>query len=121
MANNQDTLDTSLGKISIDNEAIAGYAGGAALECIGIVGMASVSVKDGWGKLLKRESITRGIIVNRKGNHVSLDMHIIVAYGANIVAVGNNLTEAVSYTIAEHTGLKLDGLRIFVDGIRVID
>ena len=121
MSKEQNSIDTSLGKISIDNEAIAGYAGGAAVECMGVVGMAAVSVKDGWGKLLKRESLTQGIIVNRKGNHVSLDLHVIVAYGSNILAIASNLTETVTYTIEEHTGMTVDNIRIFVDGVRVID
>ncbi len=121
MSKQQNSIDTSLGKISIDNEAIAGYAGGAAVECMGIVGMAAVSMKDGWGTLLKKESLTRGIIVNRKGNHVSLDMHVIAAYGSNILAIGSNLMENVTYAIEEHTGLTVDDIRVFVDGVRVID
>ena len=37
------TLENKLGKVSIDSEVIAQYAGSTAVECFGIVGMAAVS------------------------------------------------------------------------------
>ena len=40
-------MNTHLGNISIDSDVIANYAGSVAIECIGVVGMASVNVKDG--------------------------------------------------------------------------
>ena len=42
-----------MGKVLIDSEVIAQYAGSTAVECFGIVGMAAVSMKDGLVKLLK--------------------------------------------------------------------
>ena len=57
------TLENKLGKVSIDSEVIAQYAGSTAVECFGIVGMAAVSMKDGLVKLLKGDSLTRGISV----------------------------------------------------------
>ena len=35
------TLENKLGKVSIDSEVIAQYAGSTAVECFGIVGMAA--------------------------------------------------------------------------------
>ena len=58
------SMNTHLGNIVIDPEVIAQYAGSVAVECFGIVGMASVNVKDGLVKLLKKETITHGIQVN---------------------------------------------------------
>ena len=57
----QFTTDT--GSITIDTDVIAKYAGLAAVDCFGIVGMAVVSMKDGWAKLLKRENLAKGIDV----------------------------------------------------------
>ena len=56
-------VDTGLGKIAIDTDVIATYAGSVAVECFGIVGMAAVSMKDGLVKLLKRDSLKHGINV----------------------------------------------------------
>ena len=67
---------------------IAKYAGTVAVECFGIVGMAAVNVKNGSVDLLKRESLTCGIQVTiSEENHISLNFHIIVAYGVSISAV----------------------------------
>ena len=57
-------VDNQYGNVAIDSHVIAKYAGATAVECFGIVGMAAVSVKDGLVKLLKRESLTRGISVS---------------------------------------------------------
>lgn len=47
-------MDTEMGKIFVDEDVLAKYAGSAAVECFGVVGMASVNVRDGFVKLLKR-------------------------------------------------------------------
>ena len=44
------SVENENGNITIDNEVIAQFAGHAALDCFGIVGMASISVKDGLAK-----------------------------------------------------------------------
>ena len=38
------TMNTHIGNIVIDNDVIAQYAGSVAMECFGIVGMATVNV-----------------------------------------------------------------------------
>ncbi len=38
-------LETDMGKIVVDEDVLAKYAGSAAVECFGVVGMASVNVK----------------------------------------------------------------------------
>ena len=69
------SMNTHLGNIVIDPEVIAQYAGSVAVECFGIVGMASVNVKDGLVKLLMKDSITHGISVNIVNNKLILDFH----------------------------------------------
>lgn len=116
------TMNTHLGNIIIDKEVIAQYAGSVAVECFGIVGMASVNVKDGFVKLLKRESITTGIQVEMNPNNkLTLNFHVIVAYGVSILAVTDNLMSNVKYKVEEFTGLEIENINIFVEGVRVID
>ena len=110
-----------LGEIQISSEVIAMYAGITAVECFGIVGMAAVSMKDGLVKLLKRESLTHGITVDIKDNHMSIDFHVIVAYGVSICAVADNLIDNVKYKVEAFTGMDVDKISIFVEGVRVID
>ncbi len=110
-----------LGEIQISSEVIAMYAGITAVECFGIVSMAAVSMKDGLVKLLKRESLTHGITVDIKDNHMSIDFHVIVAYGVSICAVADNLIENVKYKVEAFTGMEVDKINIYVEGVRVID
>ena len=115
-------MSTDRGIITIDPEVIAKYAGSVAVECFGIVGMAAVNVKDGLVHLLKRASLTRGIQVSLSdNNHVTLDFHIIVAYGVSISAVTENLISNVKYQVEEFAGMPVDKINIYIEGVRVID
>ena len=49
----QGQISTELGSITIDADVIATYAGSVAIGCSGIVGMASLDMRDGLMKLLK--------------------------------------------------------------------
>ena len=92
------------------------------MECFGIVGMAAVSMKDGLVKLLKGDSLTRGIKVDiDEDNKITIDFHVIVSYGVSILTVADNLIENDKYKDCEFTGLEIKKINIFVEGVRVID
>ena len=115
-------LNNKMGSIQIDPEVISLYAGMTAVECFGIVGMASVNMKDGLVRLLKKDSLTHGINVTiSEENTLSIDFHVIVAYGVSISAVADNLIENVRYKMEEFTGMTVEKINIFVEGVRVID
>ena len=115
-------ISTDLGIITIDSEVIAKYAGTVAVECFGIVGMAAISMKDGLVKLLKRESLTHGIQVEiSEDNKLTINFHVIVSYGVSISAVSDNLVNNVKYKVEEFTGMEVDKINIYVEGVRVID
>lgn len=114
-------LNNKLGEVQIGMDVIAQCAGNAAVECFGIVGMAAVSMKDGLVRLLKKDSLTRGVDVEIIDNHINIDFHVIVSYGVNISAVSENLMESVKYKVEEFTGMEVDRINIFVEGVRVID
>ncbi len=115
------SMDTHMGNISIDQEVIAQFAGTVATECFGVVGMAAMSVKDGIVKLLKMDSMTRGIQVLLNNNKLTLNFHIIVSYGVSILAVSDNLIDSVKYKVEEFTGIEVEKINIFVEGVKVID
>lgn len=116
------SMNTHMGSITIDNEVIAQYAGNVAMECFGIVGMAGINMKDGLVKLLKMDSMTRGINVTLDSNNkLILNFHVIVAYGVSIIAVSENLISNVKYKVEQYTGIEIEKINIFVEGVRVID
>lgn len=114
-------MDNDMGSIVIDREVLAKYAGSAATECFGVVGMASVNVKDGVAKLLKRENISRGVNVSIVENRIRIQLHVIVAYGVSIRAVAQNILENVRCRVETYTGMEVDNINVIVEGVRIVD
>jgi uncharacterized alkaline shock family protein YloU len=113
-------LKTSYGQIDISNDVVATIAGGAAIDCYGIVGMASKSqLKDGLSEILRKENFTKGVIVRQEEDQLHIDMYIIVSYGTKISEVAHNVQTKVKYTLNQMLGLSVDSLNIFVQGVRV--
>ncbi|KMY53577.1 MULTISPECIES: Asp23/Gls24 family envelope stress response protein [Bacillaceae] len=113
-------LRTKYGQIDISNDVIAMIAGGAAIDCYGIVGMASKKqIKDGITEILRRENFARGVVVRQEEDQVFIDMYIIVSYGTKISEVANNVQSKVKYTLDQTVGLSVDAVNIFVQGVRV--
>lgn len=114
-------VSTGVGEVAINNDVIADYAGSAAVECFGIVGMAAISVKDGLATLLGRDSISKGVSISIENNEITVKLHVIVAYGVSVSAVADNLIENVKYKIEEFTGMKIKKICVYVEGVRVVD
>lgn len=114
-------MNTEYGQIVIDEEVIAKYAGMNAVECFGIVGMASVNMKDGFVRLLKRDNITKGVQVKIVDNKIRIDFHIIVVYGVSIATVTENLIENVKYRVEKFSNMEVERINIFVEGVRIVD
>ena len=113
-------LQTKYGQIDISNDVIATVAGGAAIDCYGIIGMASKKqFKDGIAEILRKENFTKGVIVRQNEEEVHIDMYIIVSYGTKISEVAHNVQSKVKYTLDKTVGLAVDSVNIFVQGVRV--
>jgi uncharacterized alkaline shock family protein YloU len=113
-------LQTKYGQIDISNDVIATVAGGAAVDCYGIIGMASKKqFKDGIAEILRKENFTKGVIVRQVEEEVHIDMYIIVSYGTKISEVAHNVQSKVKYTLDKTVGLAVESVNIFVQGVRV--
>ena len=109
------------GRVTITNEVIATVAGGTAVNCYGIVGMASKSqIKDGIAEILKRENFSRGIVVRQDDDELHIDMYIIVSYGTKISEVAHNVQSQVKYMLNQTLGLPVHSVNIYVQGVRVM-
>jgi uncharacterized alkaline shock family protein YloU len=112
-------LDTGYGEVTIDNEVLEKVAGVTAVECYGIVGMAMVNVTSGIAKLLKGDSISKGISLKVDDNCIRIDLHIVIEYGVNIKAVTDNLVSTVKYKLETFSGLEVKHINIYVEDVRV--
>jgi uncharacterized alkaline shock family protein YloU len=120
-ANMKGQMDLEKGKIIVDEEVLAKYAGSAAVECFGVVGMAAVNMKDGIVRLLKRDNIRQGVEVSVENDKLFIDLHIIVAYEVSILAVAQNLVDNVKYKVEEYTGMEVGKITVCVEGVKVIN
>lgn len=115
-------INGDIGKVRLDENVVAQVAGLTALDCFGIVGMGLVSVKDGIVKLLKRDSVSKGINVRFDENdNIVIELHIVVAYGVSIKAVTDNLMQAVKYKVEDFTSFKVSQINVFVEDVKVLD
>ena len=114
-------LVTENGKIEVADLVVAVIAGSAAMDCYGLVGMASrKGLKDGIAELLGRDNLSRGVEVRRENEKIHLDLYVIVSYGTKISEVAHNIQAKVKYVLEEVALLKVDFVNIYVQGVRVI-
>ncbi|HDC8262489.1 Asp23/Gls24 family envelope stress response protein [Staphylococcus aureus] len=113
-------ISNDYGKIDISNEVIVSVVGGKAVECYGIVGMASrQQVRDGIAEILGHENYAKGIKVTENNGVVDIDMYIIVSYGVKISEVANNVQSTVKYTLEKSLNVSVNSINIYVQGVRV--
>ncbi|MDI6618043.1 MAG: Asp23/Gls24 family envelope stress response protein [Clostridiales bacterium] len=108
---------TPLGKIDISDDVIEQIAGAAASGIYGVKNMASKNTMDTITGLVRKDNPARGVKVVRKEEGLVISIHIMVDYGVNMQAVGNNIIERVKYAVEKMTGEMVDKVIINIDGI----
>ena len=107
------------GDINIANDVLADMAGYAALECYGIVGMASPSMRDGVAQLLSRDKRRKGVVIESDGEGVTVDLYVVIEHGTNLSEVSHNLSERVEYVLTSMADVKVLSVNVHVQGIKV--
>ena len=110
---------TELGLVTVNDEVLVRVAGYAALDCYGIVGMASKRSTDGIVQLMGLENLGRGVKIRTSGDKVDIDLFIIVEYGISISAVAAAIIETVKYKVEHFTGIPVGRVNVCVEDIRV--
>ena len=111
--------DPSAGAVQISNDVLADIAGYAALECYGIVGMASPTLRDGVAQLLSMDKLRRGVRVSSDGEGVSVDLYVVAEYGTNLSEVSHNMSNRVKYVLTSNAEVRVDEVRVHIQGIKV--
>lgn len=112
-------FQNELGTVTVNDEVLLKVAGYSALECYGIVGMASKRTTDGIVQLIGRENLGRGVKILPAKDSVNVELFIIVEYGISIGAVAETIIDTVKYKIEHLTGIKVNKVNISVEDIRV--
>lgn len=107
------------GQVNIANDVLADIAGFAALECYGIAGMASPTIREGMGRLLSRDKLRRGVQVTNVDDAVRVDLYVVIEHGTNLTEVSHNLTDRVRYVLETMADVKVDSVEVHVQDIKV--
>ena len=103
-------------------DGIHGYS----LECIHKIFAALVvrhqsafrSKTDGLVHLLRRESMSKGVkIIYHEDDSISIELHIIVDNGVNLVAVSRSIQSEVKYNVNRLTGIEVRSVNVCVDSM----
>lgn len=107
------------GDITVSSAVFSNITGMAATNCFGVKGMAYRSMTDGLVHLLRREAMSKGVKVtyNEDGT-VSIELHIIVENGVNLVAVCRSIMSEVRYVVSKTTGVEVKSVDVCVDSMR---
>ena len=111
-------LQTEKGAITIGSDVFTNITGAAATNCFGVKGMAVRSKTDGLVHLLRRESMAKGVKVRfNEDDTVSIELHIIVENGVNLMAVSRSIMSEVRYMVERITGTKVKSVDVCVDSM----
>lgn len=112
-------IENELGTIGISNDTIATIAANVARNCFGVRSLTTRSPLDGLVQLLKREVQTDGVQVKVAGaEKASIDLHIAVNYGVNILAICQSIASEIKYNMKELAGMEIDAVNIFIDAVK---
>ena len=111
-------ITNDIGTISITSEVFTNLAGDAATSCFGVKGMVACSKEGGPWQLLRRESMAKGVKVyyNENGT-VSIELHIIMENGVNLMAVCRSIMSEVRYIVSRTTGAEVRNVDVCIDSM----
>ncbi|MDO8879845.1 MAG: Asp23/Gls24 family envelope stress response protein [Coriobacteriia bacterium] len=108
------------GTVTIANDVLQDIAGYVALECYGVVGMASPSLRDGVAQLLSRDKLRKGVVIaNTDERSVLVDLYVIIEHGTNLTQVSRNLSDRVRYALTHDADVVVTEVNVHVQGIKV--
>ncbi len=122
---NEQEQDVSLngegaGEVLISNDVIVVIAHAAAMETEGVTGT-STGIADNISQVLGRKGGTKGVKVETTGQDVSIDLFLVVAFGARIPDVAWRVQEKVKQSVESMTGLQVKSINIHVQGVSFDD
>lgn len=106
------------GEISVSSAVFSNITGMAATNCFGVKGMAFRSMTDGLVHLLRRESMSKGVkVLYNEDGTVSVQLHIIVDAGVNLMAVSRSIMNEVRYNVSRLTGVEVKNVDVCIDSM----
>jgi len=109
-------LAAELGSIKIADEVVAIISGLAATEVEGVAGM-SGGLVGGIADILGKRNLTKGVKVDVGEKQTTVDLFVIVRFGARIPDVAWSIQESVKRAVESMTGLEVTKVNVHVQGV----
>jgi len=111
-------MQNEKGRIRMTNEVFTNITGAVATSCYGVKGMAIRSATDGLVHLLRKESMSKGVKITHNEDHsVSIELHIIVDNGVNLMAVSRSIQSEVKYHVNRLTNVEVRSVDVCIDSM----
>lgn len=107
------------GNITISDDAVSIIVSKVALECYGIVELASRRLSDSILILFNRVPVNKGVKIVTMDNRVFVDLYVVINSGVNQDAVIDSLKSTVSYNVEHLTGMRVKSVIVHVVGVRL--
>lgn len=109
----------ALGRIEVSSRVIATIAEEAALQCYGVVGLASRHRGGIYTQLPPAARQSGGVAVQVEGDHVTLELYVIIEYGTRISEVARNVMSTVKFAVEQALGIPVEQVHVYVQGIHL--
>ena len=118
MANNINTIKEENGSLSYADDVVATIAGKAAEEIDGVNKMCN-NLSTGIAELFGKKVPARGVKVESNNDQATLDVFLIVDYGAQVPSVADRVQANVKKAVETMTGLDVTTVNVHVQGVYV--
>ena len=108
------------GNVNIADEVVTVIASLAAGEVKGVAGM-SGGLAGGFAELLGKKNLSKGVKLTVAEKKVTLDLSVIVEYGAKIPEVAGEVQHAVKVAVQSMTGKPVNKVNVHVAGLVLED
>lgn len=106
-----------LGTIHISEDVLAVTAAAAALEVENVGSLAGNLGGDIVELLAGKKNLSRGVRVGVTEGSVSVDISLLVKYGASVQETAKTVQDAVAVAIENASGLNVEGVNVHVAGV----
>ena len=120
--NNEETAvevikDDGFGTVIIEDDVIIEYVMEEVLKFEEVSRLVGGITESFSKNILGRESTGQGVRVNRDGENITINIHLIMYYGVNIPQVAYDIQNNVKNAVESFTGLTVNEVNIGVEGI----
>lgn len=108
------------GNITVTEAALASILGLAAHEVPGVLGMSPAGIRESISRILGRSEASEGVVVKPDPTAVGkyqADLYVVVAFGARIPTVVDNIGERAHWAAKSFAGAELSSIRVHVVGV----